>query len=71
MLPPVCFTCSKLFADIEIPLKEKFKTIMNNDKLSNEQKSAEKEKFLDDEGYDLYCCRSKLISFINMIDIIV
>lgn len=75
MLPPKCFTCGHVLAHLELDLEDKFYTIDNNIKLNSKQRNIEKKKVIDellpDRWKTRYCCRSRLISYVDLIHIIV
>ena len=70
MLPIVCFTCGKLLGEIQVPYEEDILQIENNTSLSNEEKSDEKAKLLDKYHIKTYCCRSRVLTYIKLINII-
>ena len=75
MLPPKCMTCGTVLAHIEIHYENELEDINNNPKFSDDEKSQKKkdlvDKFLGGIHKYKYCCRSKLISYIDLIDIII
>ena len=75
MLPPRCFTCGHVLANIELEFEDKLNEIENNIKLNSEQKSEAKQKLIDkllpDKWKKQYCCRARLISYVDLIKIIV
>ena len=71
MLPPKCFTCGKLLADIEIEWKEMKETHENNDKLTQEQVAALMTKLLDKLKIKDGCCRSQVLTYVDLIKIII
>ena len=75
MLPPRCFTCGHVLADIELEYEEKLEEIDNNNKLNAEQKMDQKRKIIDKllpgRWKYRYCCRTRLISYVDLIKIIV
>jgi DNA-directed RNA polymerase subunit N (RpoN/RPB10) len=75
MLPPRCFTCGHVLADIELDFEDGLNQIDNNISLSNEQKAKEKrklvDKFLPDSWKKRYCCRARLLSYVDLIQVIV
>ena len=75
MLPPRCFTCGHVLADIELEYEEKLEEIDNNNKLNAEQKMDQKRKIIDKllpgRWKTRYCCRTRLISYVDLIKIIV
>jgi len=71
MLYPVCPTCQNLLADKQLIYEESLDKICNNKKLNNEQKQKEKKKLLDSLGLERYCCRMRMVSYIDQVKIIV
>ena len=71
MLYPVCPTCQNLLADKQLVYEESLDKICNNKKLNDEQKQKEKKKLLDNLGLQRYCCRMRMISYIDQVQIIV
>ncbi len=71
MLYPVCPTCQFLLADKQIPYEEGYQKIINNDKINNKQKQEVIEKLLNDLGLIRYCCRMRVISFIDQSKLII
>ena len=75
MLPPRCFTCGHVLANLELEFEEKLYEIDNNMKLNAEQKADLKQKLIDkllpNRWKKQYCCRTKLLSYVDLINIIV
>lgn len=71
MIPPVCFSCGHLLADIQIPYERDIEEIINNNKLTNEEKDEQKSQLLDKYNIKRYCCRSRVITYVKLIDIII
>jgi DNA-directed RNA polymerase subunit N (RpoN/RPB10) len=71
MLYPVCPTCQNLLADKQLKYEEELEKICNNKKLNDEQMQIKKEKLLDDIGLTRYCCRMRIISYVNQVKLIV
>ena len=71
MLYPVCPTCQNLLADKQLKYEEGLQNICNNENLNDKQKQKKKEKLLDDLGLERYCCRMRMISYIDLAQIIV
>ena len=69
MLYPICPTCSFLLADKQIIFEEK-KLKINNDKNIIDKKK-EIEKLLKELGLKRYCCKMRMISYVNLVDIII
>lgn len=71
MLYMKCPTCGLLLGEIELEYEQKFNEIENNDKLTLEQKNKKKIELVDSFGLKgRYCCRSRLISYVDMVQII-
>ena len=75
MLPPRCFTCGHVLANLELELEERLNEIDNNIKLDVEQKADLKRKLIDEllpgRWKVRYCCRTRLLSYVDLIKIIV
>ena len=71
MLYPVCPTCQLLLADKQIPYENGYQKILNNDKLTQDKKQKEIEKLLSNLGLNRYCCRMRMISFIDQSKLII
>jgi len=70
MLPAVCFTCGHLFADIQIPYEADLIKIENDDKMSVDAKSDAKAALLDKYHIKKYCCRTRVLSYVKLVEII-
>lgn len=75
MLPPRCFTCGHVLADLELELESRYEDIDNDINLNEEQRNKEKKKvineLLPDRWSKRYCCRARLISYVDLIKIII
>ena len=75
MLPPRCFTCGHVLANLELKYEEGLVNIDNNIKLTEDQKAKAKidlvDKLLPGRWKKRYCCRTRLISYVDLIHIIV
>lgn len=71
MLYPVCPTCQFLLADKQVPYEIGYQKIINDTKLSSLQKQKLIEKLLDSLGLKRYCCRMRMISFIDQSKLII
>ncbi len=70
MLPPKCITCGKLLADIEVEWNTK-KDLWENDKsLTDEQVADKLAKLLDDLKLVRQCCRAQVLTYVDLIKII-
>jgi DNA-directed RNA polymerase subunit N (RpoN/RPB10) len=81
MLPPICYTCGNILANIQLPyqkdmkeLCEKYKVdhellssgLIDNDKF-NKDKLAIVDKYIDPHRY---CCRMRLTNFSDIVNIV-
>lgn len=75
MLNLRCDTCGHMLGDIEIEYEETLEEINNNHKLNDEEKADLKRKLVDKllpgRWKNKYCCRSRLITYVDLIKIIV
>jgi len=75
MLPPRCFTCGHVLADLELEYEEGLNLIDNNIKLNDEQKSEEKRKLINkllpNRWKKRYCCRARLLSYVDLVKVII
>ena len=75
MLPTKCFTCGHILANLELELEEHFEQIDNNIQLSDNQKANEKRNIINillpDRWNKRYCCRARLISYVDLIKVII
>lgn len=70
MLYPSCPTCHNILADKQLLYEQALEKICN-EKISEEKKSEKKEKLLNDLGLDKICCRMRIISYIDQVNLIV
>jgi DNA-directed RNA polymerase subunit N len=71
MLPPTCFTCGMLMSDIELEYEKKLNDIENDGSLNEAQKHEKKVKLIDSFGLKRYCCRMRLLGYVDKINIII
>ncbi len=75
MLPPRCFTCGHVLADLELEYEEKLQEIDNNVKLTTDDKASQKRelvnKLLPGRWKLRYCCRARLLSYVDLIKVVV
>jgi DNA-directed RNA polymerase subunit N (RpoN/RPB10) len=71
MLYPKCPTCGKLFADIVLVYEEEMTKICNNPNLNSKQKDEGKAKLINSLGLERYCCKMRLISYIDMAELLI
>jgi DNA-directed RNA polymerase subunit N (RpoN/RPB10) len=70
MLPPVCFTCRRCLAEIEIPYLNDLRSIDSNLELSTAEKSDLKAKLLDKYYLTNYCCRMRVLGQTRQVEIL-
>ena len=72
MLYSVCPTCRMLLADKQL-LYEEFIKKLKNKNLTKEKFLKEQNKFLKEKGIDetRYCCRMRIISYVDHSKIVV
>ena len=70
MLYPVCPTCGHLLADIEVEFTLKYNKIVNG-KDSDEKKDKDMEKLFSEFRINKYCCKMRLISYVDHIQVII
>ena len=70
MLYPVCPTCKMLLADKQIPY-EKAMEDLSNKNLSDKQISEERQKLFQKLGITRYCCKMRLISYVDHSKVVV
>jgi len=70
MLYYKCPTCRTVLANKQIMFEEELKRITNNSKLSDQQKDDEKAKLLDKLQLTRYCCRMRMLTYIDPSEIV-
>ena len=71
MLPPKCFSCGKFLADIQLEYEASKDEIDSNSKLSIDEKKQQKKALLDKMHIKRGCCRSQVITYCDLINIII
>ena len=75
MLPPRCFTCGHVLANLELEFEENLQHIDNNVKINDDQKADLKRKLvnklLPGRWNNRYCCRARLLSYVDLIKVVV
>jgi DNA-directed RNA polymerase subunit N (RpoN/RPB10) len=71
MLYPVCPTCQLLLADKQLVFETEFAKITNDSKLSEDKKKKLVEELLNKLGLIRYCCRMRMISYVDQVKIII
>lgn len=65
-----CPSCGTKLANHELEYEEKLKQICNNPNLSDKQEREAKEKLVNSFGLKRYCCKTRLMSYVDVIKII-
>jgi DNA-directed RNA polymerase subunit N (RpoN/RPB10) len=71
MLYATCPTCHNLLADKQLIFEEEKEKLDNNKKMSKKDKEKEMEKLLDKLGLKKYCCRMRMITYLDQVNIII
>lgn len=71
MLYSACPTCGTLLADKQLDYEEKLKKICDNPKLSQEDKDKQKMELINSMGLERYCCKMKLMTYVDLIKIVI
>lgn len=66
-----CPTCGFGIGQVVSKYKTKYRELCSNDKLTEEQRSKENSKLLMSLGLRRYCCRSRIMSQVDLAEIIV
>ncbi len=66
-----CPTCGTLIGDIQLIHEKEIEKIDNNEKLNEDQKNEKKKELINKYGLDKYCCRTRIITYVDIIDIII
>ena len=64
-----CPTCGTLLGDIQLKYEEDTKKI-DNSNLSVDDKNNEKAKILNTYGLDRYCCKTRILGYVDFVNII-
>lgn len=65
-----CPTCRTVLANKQIPFEKGMNSICNNRTLTKEQQEKQKMELLDKLEMIRYCCRMRLISYVDLVDIV-
>jgi DNA-directed RNA polymerase subunit N (RpoN/RPB10) len=71
MLYATCPTCNNLLADKQIFFEKEKEKIENDKNLSKKDREKEIEKLLDKIGLVRYCCRMRMITYLDQVNIII
>lgn len=70
MLPPRCPTCGHCLADIQIPFEEEKNKIIGNNNLNQDEKNKKMSELLTKLGLNKWCCRMRVISYVDLAKIV-
>jgi len=65
-----CPTCGTLLGDIQLIHEQEIKKI-DNSKLSDIEKNKKKEELINMYGLDRYCCRTRILGYVDIVNIII
>ena len=65
-----CPTCGTLLGDIQLKYEEDTKKI-DSSNLSVDDKNNEKAKILNTYGLDRYCCKTRILGYVDIVNIII
>jgi len=71
MLPPKCISCGKFLADIQLQYESLKQDIDANSKLNLEENKLEKKKLLNNLYVTRWCCRTQVLTYCDLIKIII
>ena len=71
MLYYKCPTCSTVLANKQIPFEEAMEKICKDASLSEKEKADMKMKLLDDLQVKRYCCRMRVLTYADLINVII
>ena len=71
MLYAICPSCNNLLADKQIFFEKEKEKIENDKNLSKKDREKEIEKLLDKIGLVRYCCRMRMITYLDQVNIII
>ena len=70
MLYPKCPTCRTKLADKQLPYEEGMQSICNNKNWDKQEQDKRKMALLDKLELNRYCCRMRMISYVDLVQII-
>jgi DNA-directed RNA polymerase subunit N (RpoN/RPB10) len=70
MLQMRCPTCGTLLGDIQL-INEKEIEKIDNSKFSEVEKTKKKEELINKYGLDRYCCRTRILGYVDIVNIII
>ena len=66
-----CPSCSTVLANREIEYEKKLEKIVNDINTNEEQKRKLKTELINSLGLKNYCCKMRIMSYVQLIDIII
>lgn len=66
-----CPTCGTLLGDIQLIHEENIKKIDNNNNLSSIEKNKKKQELINMYGLERYCCKTRILGYVDIVNIIV
>ena len=66
-----CPSCSQIIGNRQEEYEKRIYEINNNDKYNNDEKDKLKTKIFDELKINRYCCRQRIICYIQKTDIII
>ena len=70
MLQMRCPTCGTLLGDIQLIHEEEIKKI-DSSKLFEADKNKKKEDLINTYGLERYCCKTRLLGYVDIVNIII
>jgi DNA-directed RNA polymerase subunit N (RpoN/RPB10) len=70
MLQMRCPTCGTLLGDIQLIHEEEVKKI-DSSKLTEDEKNKKKAELINTYGLDRYCCKTRLLGYVDIVNIII
>lgn len=71
MLPPKCISCGKFMADIQLTYEQMLSDIDADTSLSPEQQQIKMKECLDKLFIKRWCCRAQVITYKDLINIVI
>ena len=71
MLPPKCISCGKFMADIQLTYEQMLSDIEADTSLNQEQQKNKMKECLDKLYIKRWCCRAQVISYKDLINIVI
>ena len=70
MIPPKCFSCGKPLAHIQVPWEQGVDAINADTKLSDTEKEEKRRELFATLGIDRYCCKTRVMGYIDQVNLI-